>query len=158
MPDIDAIIAEMERMKRNKAMGIPIEGSTVDSMVDQLLLEHSDNQFKKQKPFKKNKNSSPTRRLIDMKNSSLKGKQILTGQDPHRFHPLANSKEYQIEYSTAPGRYYRVMPGKEIDYDMAEKSPKKFMETVHAQGIEQVGVDSPKSKISKVNYKRIAFD
>lgn len=94
MPDIDSIIAEMERIKRNKAMGIPIEGSTVDSMVDQLLIDHSDRQEKRDKPFKKNKNSSPTRRLIDMKNSSLKSKQILTNQDPYRFHPNSNQKDY----------------------------------------------------------------
>jgi len=96
MHDIDAIIKEMNRIKRNKAQGLRIgDGqSNVEAMMDQLMDQHNVRMEHKSKPFRKSRDQSPTKRLIDMKNTTTKSKQLLVRADPQRFHPHSSTREY----------------------------------------------------------------
>jgi len=171
LPDIDDVIAEMERMKYKRDHGSPrgTRGRNLENALEEMQRDYDLKYEKNNKPFKKGKNSSPTKRLIDMKNSATRSKNLLTQKDPLNFHPLSNQRSYQVEYTISPTRSYRVMPDKEIDYDLATSNPKRFIEQVYNQKVQQVAVEDPNgdtmnprstkkcSVISTIN-KRIATE
>ena len=84
-------------------------------------------------PGPERKHKSPTRRLINQKNSITEHKQrISTG--------LARGEYSQI-YSIAPGNTYVIeAQGGELPYDIAEQSPSKFYSRVLNQDIKKCRV------------------
>lgn len=78
---------------------------------------------------KPDKHDSPTRRLRDMKDSTVEKKQHLQGT-------LRRTQDYQLTYCPSPDRAYVIEPaGGELDYDLAYKNPLKFIDSVLAQDI-----------------------
>lgn len=84
-------------------------------------------------PGPERKHKSPTRRLINHKNSTTEHKKkIATG---------INKGEYSQTYSISPGKAYVIeAQGGELPYDIAEKSPNKFYSTVLHQDIKKYKV------------------
>ena len=163
----------MEKLKKKKQSGIPIgdgQKSNLDTMVDQLMEEETIRQNKKNKPFKKGANASPTKRLIAMKDASSKQKKALARKSLGHFHAGQENPEYQLTYQCGVNKAYVVKPQHEIDYDLADRNPKKFMESVYNQEIHQVEVSddndgeslSPRSRrklrIRQTTSKRIGVN
>ena len=68
---------------------------------------------------------SPTRRLINQKNSTWEHKQLLMSQT--RAYP----RGYDLHYTTEPGKSYIVQPdGGPLDYNLARKNPIGFYDQV----------------------------
>jgi hypothetical protein len=105
-------------------------------MLDQLVDEATYRQNLKSKPFKKGANSSPVKRLISMKERSLKANQAM--DKAARYEPRtysSNRDTYQIRYVCNPDKATFVRPEHEIDYDLADRNPKKFMNSVYNQEV-----------------------
>jgi hypothetical protein len=70
------------------------------------------------------KHESPTKRLIEQKNSTFEHKEI--------FHKnIRNTNGYKIHYTSSPEKSYVIEPkGGELDYDMAYRNPLKFYQSV----------------------------
>ncbi len=66
---------------------------------------------------------SPTRRLVEHKNTSISHKQTM--KDNNIIGPCKNA-EYGLTYTTGVKNSYLVEPGSELDYKLAEKNPQKF--------------------------------
>lgn len=74
------------------------------------------------------RHKSPTRRLIDQKNSTWEHKQLLLDQS--RSSRFAAPK-YDLHYTTEPGKSYIVQPdGGPLDYNLARKNPIGFYDKV----------------------------
>ena len=92
------------------------------------------------------KHASPTRRLMNMKESTWKHKQ-------HMYDNLQKNKNYSLTYCISPDKAYIVEPhGGEIDYDQADKNLEKFYDKVMNQDITQHKVRE--SKELKEQQKR----
>lgn len=65
------------------------------------------------------KHSSPTKRLISLKNSTSDHKKVMSGN--------IQRGEYSLTYCSSPGKSYIIEPhGGELNYKLAEKNPLKF--------------------------------
>eukprot|EP00351_Strombidinopsis_sp_SopsisLIS2011_P005856 CAMPEP_0116871340 /NCGR_PEP_ID=MMETSP0463-20121206/1626_1 /TAXON_ID=181622 /ORGANISM="Strombidinopsis sp, Strain SopsisLIS2011" /LENGTH=148 /DNA_ID=CAMNT_0004509535 /DNA_START=992 /DNA_END=1438 /DNA_ORIENTATION=+ len=96
--------------------------------------------------FKKHK--SPTRRLMDHREAAYNHKLFRKSFG-------RNTRDYQLMYNISPKKSCIVQPHDgEIDYDMAQKSPKKFYHRVLDQEVtEHVARDNQKVK-RKVTEQR----
>lgn len=73
---------------------------------------------------------SPTKRLIQQKNSAHSHKEILSHEQ------RSNRQGYNLHYTSAPGRSYNVEPkGGSLPYDLAYKNPDKFYNYVMKQEV-----------------------
>ena len=111
-----------------------------------------------------NKHASPTKRLIDQKNSCWAHKEIIKDN-------MRASQSYKMHYTTSPDKSYVIEPkGGELDYDLADKNPLKFYDQVMSQDIiqhkvkkatEQTGHDqagySLTTKVTKRKIGRILY-
>jgi hypothetical protein len=96
---------------------------------------------------KPDKHDSPTRRLRDMKDSTVEKKQHLQGT-------LRRTQDYQLTYCPSPDRAYVIEPaGGELDYDLAYKNPLKFIDSVLAQDIRKHTVRQNKEQMAKKQEK-----
>eukprot|EP00347_Sterkiella_histriomuscorum_P023625 403333949 len=74
------------------------------------------------------KHDSPTKRLIQLKNSTSDHKKVMAGN--------IQRGEYSLTYCSSPGKSYIIEPhGGELNYKIAEKNPLKFYEQVLNQDI-----------------------
>lgn len=74
------------------------------------------------------KHESPTKRLIQHKDSTFKHKKVMQDQ--------IQRSNYSLTYCPSPGKSYVIEPhGGEINYALAAKSPKKFYREVFNQDI-----------------------
>lgn len=74
------------------------------------------------------RHESPTRRLIAQKNSTWDHKKLLRKERNHR--------EYELEYTTEPGKSYIVKPeGGPLRYELARRDPVGFYDQVLGQNI-----------------------
>lgn len=63
---------------------------------------------------------SPTRRLIDHKNTAVDHKQTLRDS-------IEIKSDYALTYTTSPGKSYVIEPhGGSLNYDLVKKDPAKF--------------------------------
>jgi hypothetical protein len=69
------------------------------------------------------RHASPTRRLIAQKNSTWEHKKLLRSEK--------NPYQYELEYTTEPGKSYIVAPeGGQLNYNLARKNPVGFYDQV----------------------------
>ena len=62
---------------------------------------------------------SPTRRLIEQKNTTFEHKKTITDK--------VEKQDYALTYTTGPSKSYVIEPhGGEINYKLADKNPLKF--------------------------------
>lgn len=67
------------------------------------------------------RHQSPTRRLIQQKNSTWEHKELL------RRNTSPSKSVYDLCYTTEPGRSYVIEPeGGQLDYELARKNPGHF--------------------------------
>lgn len=82
------------------------------------------------------RHESPTKRLIAQKNSTWEHKEVFARNrisSPH--------KEYQLQYTTQPGKSYVIAPeGGELNYDLAHRNLQKFYDAVVSQNITEHAV------------------
>ena len=72
---------------------------------------------------------SPTKRLRDMKDSTFVHKKMLRDT-------LKREKDYGMTYCPTPDKAYVIEPHKgQIDYDLAERNPLKFVDQVIKEDI-----------------------
>lgn len=77
------------------------------------------------------RHSSPTKRLISLKNSTVEHKKVLKDT-------VQLSQNYALTYCSSPGRSYIIEPhGGELNYKLAEKNLNKFFDHVFNQEITQ---------------------
>jgi hypothetical protein len=77
------------------------------------------------------RHSSPTKRLISLKNSAVEHKKIMKSN-------VHLSQNYTLTYCSSPGRSYIIEPhGGELNYNLAEKNLQKFFDHVFNQEITQ---------------------
>jgi hypothetical protein len=77
------------------------------------------------------RHTSPTKRLISLKNSAVEHRKVL--KDTVRL-----SQEYTLTYCSSPGRSYIIEPhGGELNYNLADKNLAKFFDHVFNQEITQ---------------------
>lgn len=68
------------------------------------------------------KHASPTKRLIQQKNSTSSHKKVLKG---------CNTQNYSLHYTSSPGKSYVIEPKHgELDYDLARRDPLEFYNQV----------------------------
>ena len=68
------------------------------------------------------KHESPTRRLMQMKESTWKHKSHFQGT-------LRRTQDYSLTYCTSPDKAYIIEPHEgELNYDLAYKNPAKFLD------------------------------
>ncbi|CDW79378.1 UNKNOWN [Stylonychia lemnae] len=83
--------------------------------------------------------NSPTRRLIDHKNTKVDHQQSIKERDDLR---LSNQKQ-QFTYTTSPNKTYIVEPhGESVSYSMVKKDPTKFYERFLNQDVTQHKIQS----------------
>ena len=88
-------------------------------------------------PDVEKKHASPTKRLISLKNSTWDHKKKISQS--------LNKGQYSQTYCISPGKSYVVeAQGGELDYEIAEKSPKKFYSKLLGQGVKKVSVANQK--------------
>jgi hypothetical protein len=69
------------------------------------------------------KHSSPTKRLIKMKNSAFSHKKVMCDNGVQYRDP----NSYQLTYCSSPGKSYVVEPhGGELNYRLVNRNPEKF--------------------------------
>ena len=133
VPDSDDIIKDYEAFKLQKSqprMRSPKKSKLEDINFNDLtgldFLPKNDTK----------KHESPTRRLVAMKDSSVKHK-----TDLKKTRGLgAQPGEYSITYNCSPDKMYVMKPDDEIDYDLYHKNKRKFYDHVFDQDIEKVKV------------------
>ena len=77
------------------------------------------------------RHTSPTKRLISLKNSTVEHKKVLKDT-------VHLSQNYALTYCSSPGRSYIIEPhGGELNYKLAEKNLNKFFDHVFNQEITQ---------------------
>jgi hypothetical protein len=77
------------------------------------------------------RHSSPTKRLISLKNSTTEHKKVLKNT-------VQLSQNYALTYCSTPGRSYIIEPhGGELNYNLAGKDLEKFYDQVFNQEITQ---------------------
>jgi hypothetical protein len=110
----------MHEMVNRRTGGAGVSGAPVAN-VDELL----DGYYL---PGPERKHKSPTKRLINHKNSAWEHKKRITGG-------VARG-EYSQTYCISPGKTYVIEPeGGELPYELAQKSPQKFYSQVLNQDI-----------------------
>jgi hypothetical protein len=78
------------------------------------------------------KHASPTRRLIQQKNSTWEHKELL------KRNSVSNRDVYDLVYTTEPGKSFVIEPeGGQLNYDLAHKNPESFYDQVLRQNINQ---------------------
>mmetsp|Transcript_11574 Transcript_11574/g.17487 ORF Transcript_11574/g.17487 Transcript_11574/m.17487 type:complete len:172 (+) Transcript_11574:1051-1566(+) len=101
----------MDEMVNRRSQGLGMSHQAmpdVDSLLDGYYL-----------PGKEKKHRSPTKRLINFKNSTWDHKK--------RIQDGVHKGEYSQTYCVAPGKSYVIeAQGGELPYEMAERSPSKF--------------------------------
>lgn len=92
------------------------------------------------------RHASPTRRLIQQKNSTWEHKELL------RRASSPNKSIYDLCYTTEPGKSYVIEPeGGQLDYNLARTNPESFYDQVLAQNINQTSaIDLTKGARHKV--------
>jgi len=84
------------------------------------------------------KHVSPTKRLINQKNSAWEGKGKISSD-------VRRKSEYALHYTTEPGKSYVIEPKDGvIDYDLAYKNPTAFYQKVMSQEVTEHKVYSPR--------------
>lgn len=79
------------------------------------------------------KHESPTKRLVEQKNTAFENKKII--------HDNVTPAEYSIQYTAAPGKSYVVEPhGGELDYQKIYKDPLGFYDQYFNQEITKIKV------------------
>lgn len=74
------------------------------------------------------KHESPTKRLIQLKNTTSEHKKVMKNN--------FSRQEYSLTYCSSPGKSYIIEPhGGELNYNLAQKNPLKFYEQVFNQNI-----------------------
>ena len=80
---------------------------------------------------KMKRHDSPTRRLMQMKDSCWKHKEKFSKD-------RVRTQDYSLTYCTSPDKAYVIEPhGGEINYDLAYKKPNKFYDNVMKQDVTQ---------------------
>ncbi len=75
------------------------------------------------------RHTSPTKRLISLKNSTVEHKKLMKDT-------VHLSQNYALTYCSSPGRSYIIEPhGGELNYKLAEKNLNKFFDHVFNQEI-----------------------
>ena len=93
------------------------------------------------------KHVSPTKRLIEQKQSTSTHKQLVE---------LNNKKtqDYSLHYTASPGKSYLIEPmGGEINYKVARRNPLKFYDQVMNQDVLQHKIEDIGSKQVKMTTK-----
>ena len=95
------------------------------------------------------RHTSPTKRLISLKNSTAEHKKALKGN-------VKLSQTYSLTYCSSPGRSYVIEPhGGELNYNLAEKNLSKFFDQVFNQEITEHKVrEIGGAKASNVYHKK----
>jgi hypothetical protein len=77
------------------------------------------------------RHTSPTKRLISLKNSTVEHKKVLKDT-------VKRTQDYSLTYCSSPGRSYIIEPhGGELNYNLADKNLAKFFDHVFNQEITQ---------------------
>lgn len=106
----------------------PKQGVKRSSAVDDL---HMDDFYKVMGEFygSVKRHTSPTKRLRDMKDSTVVHKTVLK-------QGLRRTQDYSLTYCTSPDKAYVIEPHSgEIDYELAYKNPLKFMDKVIGENV-----------------------
>lgn len=75
-----------------------------------------------------NKHSSPTKRLISLKNTTTDHKKVMNEN--------FQRQDYSLTYCSSPGKSYIIEPkGGQLNYKLAEKDILKFYDQVFTQEI-----------------------
>jgi hypothetical protein len=70
------------------------------------------------------KHTSPTKRLISMKNTAFAHKKVMNEQGIDTY---TERGPYKLTYCSSPGKMYLVQPhGGELNYRLVDRSPEKF--------------------------------
>jgi len=86
---------------------------------------------------------SPTKRLINQKNSAWEGKGKISSD-------MRRTSEYALHYTTEPGKSYVIEPKDGvIDYNLARKNPTAFYDKAGTHEVTEHKWYSPKKWISK---------
>ena len=126
-----ALQAEFERLLASRG---PATKKVVDSVSDNFY------EVMEEVVSKPGKHESPTRRLMNMKDSTVQHKTHLQAT-------LRRTGDYSLTYCPSPDRAYVIEPhAGEIDYDMAYKNPLKFIDQVLAQDVRKHTVKQDKEK------------
>ena len=79
------------------------------------------------------KHTSPTKRLISMKNTAFSHKKVMNEQG---INTDTERGPYKLTYCSSPGKMYLVQPhGGELNYRLVDRSPEKFYNQVFNQEI-----------------------
>lgn len=98
-------------------------------------------------PGPERKHKSPTKRLVQHKNSTTKHKQ--------RIQDTLHKGDYSQTYNIAPGKSYVIEPqGGELPYEIAEQSPRKFYDKVLNQDIKKCTINKTKGTLSWIWTQR----
>ena len=109
--------------RRNGGLVITADPSSVDDILDSYYM-----------PGPERKHKSPTRRLINHKDSTWAHKQKIRDSGLQK-------GEYSQTYCISPGKSYVIeAQGGELPYDMAESNPQKFYSRVLNQDIKKCKV------------------
>lgn len=93
------------------------------------------------------KHKSPTKRLVQHKNSTTKHKQ--------RIQDTLHKGDYSQTYNIAPGKSYVIEPqGGELPYEIAEQSPRKFYNQVLNQDIKKCTINKERGTLSWIWTQR----
>ena len=94
---------------------------------------------------------SPTKRLVEHKNTTFTHKQTIKDTIP--------KGDYSLVYNTGPKNSYIIEPhGGQLDYNLAQKNPLKFYEQVFNQDITKHTVGVDKDIIKQLDYKQFIVD
>jgi len=100
------------------------------------------------------KHASPTKRLIDQKNSTWDHKKLMKGN-------INRTQRYGIHYTSSPGKSYLIEPeGGELNYNQAYTDPLGFYNRVMTQNVTQHKVkdvaNSPNRQLStKLTHRKV---
>lgn len=107
----------MEEMQRNR---VKRDAENLYTVIDEFHGKGPNDQ----------KHSSPTKRLISLKNTTSEHKKEMS--------KFQTTQDYKLTYCSSPGKSYVIEPhGGELNYNLAQKNPLKFYEQVFTQEITQ---------------------
>lgn len=120
--EFEQLMNEMNS-RRNAGMGLTASKLPKDNDFDDEFYNYT----------AEKKHASPTRRLIQHKNSAADHKL--------RIHTNINKGDYSQTYCISPGKTYVIEAhGGELNYDLADKSPNRFYNTVLKQDVKKYQV------------------
>ena len=93
------------------------------------------------------RHESPTKRLIDQKNSKFQNKPILNRE-------AKRTQNYGLHYTSKPGKSYIIEPQR-LDYNLAYRDPIKFYDQVMQQSVVQHKCQDNGEVTSKVTHRKI---